>query len=143
MSIRSVVRTALISVSIATAAMATWLASVVLFVLPARDPDHVLLWGFVAVGSGGLVALSVLTTRRTTAGTVTPLVLLGVLSGLALAFGLLVAGSFLTQAVGGDSEGYLILIGLILAIHGVLGVGWAAIGLVDASTHASRTRAAR
>ncbi|HEX5825363.1 MAG TPA: hypothetical protein VFY18_12975 [Candidatus Limnocylindrales bacterium] len=131
--IASVLRGGLRLVSIATAAMAIWLVWVVLFVLPGRDPEHILLWALVAAGSAVLVAGSLLATRR--AGTAF-LAALTFLSVGAVAFGLLVIWSFMTAAIGDDSEGYLLLIGVIPTAHGILGLTW-----VGATTVASRRAA--
>jgi hypothetical protein len=111
-------------VSIATAAMAVWLAWVVLTVLPSRDPGHVQVWAAVAVASAALVGGSWLATRG---GGPFVVGLLAVLSTVAVAFGLLVVVSYLTTAASGDSEGYLVLIGVILTIHGTVGLVWAAV----------------
>ncbi|HEX3428685.1 MAG TPA: hypothetical protein VHS36_07755 [Candidatus Limnocylindrales bacterium] len=121
------VRRGLQLASIATAAMALWLVWVVMTVLPSRDPGHLQLWAVVAGASAVLVGLSLGATRRAGA---TIHLLLALLSIVAIAFGLLVAVSFLTTTSSGDREGYLILIGAILTIHGILGLAWTALAVV-------------
>jgi hypothetical protein len=124
MTATGIVRGALQLASIATAAMAVWLAWVVLVILPSRDPGHVQVWAIVAMASAALVPVSILATRG---GRPIVVGLLALLSIVALAFGLLVVGSYLTTVASGDSEGYLIVIGFILTIHGTVGLLWAAI----------------
>jgi hypothetical protein len=121
MTAAGLVRGGLQLASIATAALAVWLAWVVLFVLPNRDPGHVQLWAIVALASGVFVGASLLATRTDGAAV---LALLGLLSITAIAFGLFVAGSFLTSALSADPEGYLIVVGVILTVHGTLGLMW-------------------
>jgi hypothetical protein len=125
--------------SIATAAMAVWLAWVVVTVLPSRDPGHLQVWAVVAGASAVLVGLSLGATRG--AGVAVHL-LLALLSIVAIAFGLLVSASFLTTRSSGDREGYLILIGAILTIHGMLGFAWTALAAVRWRSSLSATRRA-
>jgi hypothetical protein len=89
----------------------------------------------VALASAALVVVSVLATRG---GGPIVLALLALLSTVALAFGLLVVVSFLTTALSGDPEGYLIVIGGILTVHGTLGFMWT--GVVSRSALATRHR---
>jgi hypothetical protein len=124
MTATGIVRGALQLSSIATAAMAIWLTWVVLVILPSRDPGHVQVWAIVAMASAALVVVSILATRG---GGPIMVVLLTLLSIAAVSFGLLVVGSYLTTVASGDSEGYLMVIGFILTIHGTVGLLWAAI----------------
>jgi hypothetical protein len=117
------VRRGLQLASIATVAMAVWLVWVVLVILPSRDPGHVQVWAIVAAVSAALVMVSLLATRG---GGPIVLVVLALLSVVALAFGLLVVVSFLTTVASGDAEGYLIVIGFVLTLHGTLGLVWTA-----------------
>lgn len=116
------VRRSLLVVTAATAALAAWLLLTAMFVLPRHDPDHVLMWTLVAVGAAGLVALSILATRDAVEAGPATIVLLAGLSLAALAFGLVAALSFLT----GADEGYLLVIGVVLILHGMLGLLWSA-----------------
>ena len=119
----AVARFLVLTAATATTAMTLWLASVIVLVLPGRDPGSIPLWTIVAAGSGVFVALTVVATRDEPRS----------LTGLVGAFGL---GSALACTIGigvligqanrptGHSEGYLLAIGLILGIHGMLGLGW-------------------
>jgi hypothetical protein len=110
--------------SIATVAMAGWLAAVVLSVLPARDPGHVQLWAAVTVATVGLAAVTFLAIRR---GAAVPAGLAAVHAILCLAaigFGMLVLVSEMTTVAAGDSEGYLLVVGAILTAEGTLGLAW-------------------
>jgi hypothetical protein len=112
--------------SIASVLMAGWLASVVLLILPVRDPGHIQFWAAVAIAAAALVAVTLIAIRR---GRTIPAGLAAVLGVLALAavgFGLYVLATALTTAVAGDPEGYLFAIGAILAAHGGLGLAWLA-----------------
>lgn len=142
----SIVRVGIRLVSVATAAIAIWLASVVVLVLPTRDPGHVQVWAGVALGSIVLVGLSFAATRRSDPGrgTSLPLVgLLGLVSIAALAFGLLVVVSFLTAVPSGATEDYLVVVGAILTTHGGLGLAWAVLSLIAARPRSVRTGVAR
>jgi len=124
MTATALIRRGLQLVAIATAAMAVWLVWVVLVVLPTRDPGHVQVWAIVALVSAALVVVSLMATRG---GGPMVLALLALLSIASVAFGLLVTVSFLTTVASGDPEGYLIVIGFVLTVHGTLGLAWAGI----------------
>ena len=113
-------RGSLLMATAATATVAAWLLITALFVLPRHDLDHVLMWTVVAAGSGCLVAISVLATRDAVPAPPAVTVPLAGLSMAALAFGLVAALSYLT----GDDEGYLLVIGVVLILHGTLGLMW-------------------
>jgi hypothetical protein len=131
------VRGSLQLVSIATAAMTVWLVWVVLFVLPSRDPGHVQVWAIVALASGALVVVSLLATGG---GGPVVLALLALLSVVAVAFGLLVTVSFLTTVASGDPEGYLAVIGLVLTVHGTVGLLWTGIAALRSRAALTPTR---
>lgn len=144
--ITSTIRGALRLASIATAATAIWLVSVVLFVLPSRDPGNVQVWAGVALAAGILVGLSIAATRqRDGAGVASLAVLasLGLVSAVALAFGMLVVVSFVTTVAAGASEDYLVVVGAILAVHGAFGLAWSGLSLVAARPRIVRTGAPR
>jgi hypothetical protein len=117
-------RGALALVSVGTIALAAWLAATVLLVLPTRDPTHVGLWATVAVGAAALAGVSWLATRRTHRARPPVAVALLVLGLASLAFGVLVLETSLSDALTADREGYLLVIGLLLAVHGALALGW-------------------
>jgi hypothetical protein len=112
--------------SIASVLMAGWLASVVLLVLPVRDPGHIQLWAAVAIATAALVAVTLLAIRRGRAIQVGLAVALALLALAAVGFGLFVLASALMTAIAGDPEGYLFAIGAILTAQGGLGLAWLA-----------------
>jgi len=124
--VTGVLRVGLRLASVATVLLAGWLATVVLIVLPARDPDHVPLWAVVAIGAAALALLSWLASTRASAPSWPARAGLLVLGLAGVGFGLLVLGSTLSDAVTADPEGYLVVIGGILAAHGILALGWVA-----------------
>jgi hypothetical protein len=118
--------------TILVAGMTAWLVSVIVSVLPGHDPSSIVLWLGVAAGSAGLVVAAVLATvdrRRRGRGASGAL---AVLSVGALVFGLLVLTSLAVPGRGGHFEGYLVLVGAILAAEGGLGLAWLAVGSMPA-----------
>ena len=122
----TVFRIGLEMVSIASILMAGWLASVVLAVLPVRDPAHVPLWSAVAIATTVLVAVSLLAIRRGRAVPAWLVAALAILAVAAVGFGLFTLGTEITAAIAGDEEGYLFAIGAILTAQGALGLAWLA-----------------
>jgi hypothetical protein len=122
----TVLRIGLEMSSIAGVLMAAWLASVVLTVLPARDPAQVPLWSVVAVATTVLVAVSLLAIRRGRAVPLGLAIALAILAVGAAGFGLFTLATEFTAAAAGDPEGYLLAIGAILTAQGVLGLAWLA-----------------
>jgi hypothetical protein len=110
--------------SIASVAMAGWLASVVILVLPARDPEQVPLWAAVTVATTALAAVSFLAIRRGRAIPAGLAAALAILAVAAVAFGLVVLGSAMAAALADDPEGYLFVVGVILTAQGSLGLAW-------------------
>ncbi|HEX2754435.1 MAG TPA: hypothetical protein VHM48_03170 [Candidatus Limnocylindrales bacterium] len=122
-------RVGLETLSIASVVLAGWLASVVLNVLPTRDPGHVQLWSLVTVGVVCFAAASFLAIRPVRRAPPFPAGLaaaLGVLAVAAVGFGLFVLGSEMSDALAGDPEGYLFVVGVIVTAHGALALGWLA-----------------
>jgi len=108
----------------ATALIALWLLFVTTFILPTRDPAHVAIWRMIADLFGGYSIARVLVLhaprrrlrRWVAAG----------LSVAAIAFGGYAAVITLRAATGGrEAEGYLLLIGVMIAGHGVVGLTFA------------------
>jgi len=108
--------------SAAVIGMVAWIGWVVAVVLPSRDPGSIGTWSAIAVGSACLAAVALVATRRD-GNERTLRVALGVLSGIALLFGAFVITT-LVEPAGGHFEGYLLLVGSILALEGALGLGW-------------------
>lgn len=106
--------------SLATLLVAAWLVSVIAFVLPRHDPDRIPLWTGVVVGyliySGLSIAYLVLGARvRALRAVVVALSLVAIALGIWA-----VAQMVRASASGGHFEGYLMLMGLILAGHGLI-----------------------
>lgn len=103
--------------AVATGTIALWLVSVIAWVLPARDPERVPLWTGITIGFALYTALSVTFAAR---GPRPPALRVLVAAGslAALGFGVWLAGSALLAARRGTHfEGYLLLMGLVLAAH--------------------------
>ena len=122
----TLLRIGLRTTSVFVVAMTGWLITVIVGVLPRRDPSSIGLWTIVAVASALLAAAAFAATMRRDrlgpglAGA------LGLLSLAALSFGLFVMTSLTVPGSGRQFEGYLLLIGLILGLDGAFGLGWLA-----------------
>jgi hypothetical protein len=107
--------------SFATAAVALWLFAVTTWILPERDPGHVAMWRWVALGFSAFCALSwacIATGARRAPLRWSVLALSLAAIGLG-GWGIL---RMLREANGGAHfEGYLLLMGLVLAGHGLAG----------------------
>ena len=111
--------------SVTTAGVAAWLFWVTAFVLPAHDPTHISMWRVIAVGLCAFCALSwaCLATGGRRALLRWPLL---ATSGAAVAVGLFGCVDMLRRAGDtGDFEGYVLLMGLTLAGHGMAGILYA------------------
>jgi hypothetical protein len=106
--------------ALATAGVALWILWVTMAVLPAHDPAHIPMWQVIAVGFLGYSALS----GACVAGRSTPLRwLLGFASLGAVGLGVYGILDMLHRAqIGADTEGYIVLMGIVLAGHGVIGL---------------------
>lgn len=105
--------------ALATGLIALWLCFVIVVVLPARDPQHVRMWTTIAVAFFAYAALSlVFAVRGPRPPWLRSAVVLGSLA--ALGFGgyeiLAMAGAGPT---GVHFEGYLLLMGVVLATQGL------------------------
>ena len=123
------VRAALGAATLATAAVAVWLLAVSSTVLPGRDPRHVTQWALTAAGFLGYAALTgafVLRGARTR--WLAPTVALGALA--AMAFGAWVVTSTLGAA---HFEGYLLVLGVLLAGHGLCALAAVAMSVLHPS----------
>ncbi len=128
-------RVMLAAASLMTLAVAAWLASVIAFVLPSRDPTHIPMWTGVAIGFviyGGLCIAYLLGAR---ARELRAAVLL--LSLVAIGLGGWAVGQMIV-ARHGPFEGYLLLMGLILAGHGLIAFANTALSMVIARRIAGR-----
>jgi hypothetical protein len=112
----------LILASLATAGVALWLFWVTSTVLPTHDPAHIPMWRGVALC---FLAYSALSCICVAAGQGNPPLrwAVGVTSLAAVALGLYGVGDMFRRAsTGGDVEGYILLMGIILAGHGITGL---------------------
>ena len=121
-NLRAPFRILLALASLATAAVGLWLLWVMVTVLPTRDPGHIPMWRTVAAcffAYSGLCWGCVATDAK--AALLRGSVLIA--SVAAVGLGLYGITSMLRRAdAGGHFEGYIVLMGLILAGHGVTGV---------------------
>jgi hypothetical protein len=123
--------------SVCTAGVALWLLWVCAAILPARDPSHVPLWRAVAASYLAYSGLSWVVLRRGPRAEVL-LGLVVAISVVAIGAGLYGIGHLLDVArTGGHFEGYLVLMGVLLAGHGLAAIGFA---LVTAKASRSATR---
>jgi hypothetical protein len=121
-----------------TIAVALWLFNVIAFVLPSRDPARVPLWSGVAIGflaySGLCLAYLVAGPKHT--------MLRGVvltLSVVAIALGAWgVVQMVVAASSGRNFEGYILLMGLILAGQGVVTLAYTAMSVAIARRIAAR-----
>jgi hypothetical protein len=113
------VELALAMASLLTAAAAVWLVSVSMSVLPERDPAHVRFWQTVAAALLAFVAagLAYLRPGHRRAFERVSLAALGVIAA-GLGLGAVVREAGVGRS-GGHFEGYLLLLGAVVAAHGV------------------------
>ena len=115
----------LVFASLATAGVGLWLFWVAAMLLPARDPDHVAMWRLVAAG---LLAYAALSGASVATGARHALLRwsVGAVSLAAIALGLYGIADMLRRAdAGGHFEGHIVLMGVILAGHGLSGILYA------------------
>ncbi len=124
-------RTLLAVWSILTAGMSLWLVSVILVVLPRRDPDHIPMWSAITVGFAAYSLLSwVFLLRHLRGPWLRRLVLVASLG--VIAFGAYcVVTTILAMADGTHFEGYLLLMGVVLCAHGLTAIvcNWLSSGI--------------
>ena len=105
--------------ALATGAIALWLCGVVTVVLPRVDPAHVSMWTAIALGCFVYAGLTLLFVVRGPRPVVLPAAVV-LLSLAAITFGVYAVGRMLAAAAGhGHFEGYLLLMGAVLAGHGL------------------------
>lgn len=122
-------RSALAAATLATAAVAVWLLMVSSTVLPASDPRHVTQWMLTAAGFLGYATLTgMFVLRGPRTHWLAPAVALASLG--AIAFGAWVVTSTLGAA---HFEGYLLVMGVLLAGHGLCALASVAIAALRPS----------
>jgi hypothetical protein len=105
-----------------TVGVALWLLWVTAVVLPARDPAHIPMWRTVAAC---FLAYGALSWAAVAAGRSHPPIrwAMGVTSVVAIVLGLYgIADAIRRAGPGGDFEGYILMMGFILAGHGLVGL---------------------
>jgi len=108
--------------SVATTVVVVWLSYVTAFVLPAHDPERLPMWRAIAATMGAFCALSWGCLATGGRRAILRWSLLAVSAG-AVALGLFGIVDMIRRAAErGDFEGYIVLMGLILAGHGLAGV---------------------
>jgi hypothetical protein len=135
----SIFRVLLVLGAISTAAVAAWLFFVTAVVLPARDPAHIPLWRGVAVCCLAFSGMSWLCLTVGSRNAVPRWALL-LFSVAAISFGAWAIVSMLSLPSGGHFEGYLVLMGLLLAGHGVSALVYALITMRGAVPAARGSR---
>lgn len=113
--------------ALATGSIALWLCFVAVVVLPSRDPQHVGLWSGVAAAFLAYAAVTLLFVVRGARPGWLPWAVAACSLG-ALAFGgRLVAGMVHAADTGEHFEGYLLLMGAILAAQGLCALAYTAL----------------
>ncbi|HYJ31851.1 MAG TPA: permease prefix domain 1-containing protein [Candidatus Binatia bacterium] len=124
--------------SVMTIAVALWLFSVIALVLPSRDPSRIPFWSGIAIGFlvySGLCLTYLIVGPRQAA---LRLVVLA-LSVAAILFGAYCVLQMVSAASSGRHfEGYLLLLGLIIAAHGIIALVYAAVSVAIARQIAAR-----
>lgn len=118
-------RALLAAATASTVLVGLWLAWVLVAVLPVRDPGHIPLWRGVALGFFAYAGLSwafLVAGPRRRALLWSLLVASAAAVGLA-AFG--VVSMLRAAAAGGEFEGYILLMGILLGGHGLAALAYA------------------
>ena len=112
--------------ALATGFIALWLFHVVAAVLPVRDPEHVGTWSALATGFAVYSGVTLGFVARGARPAWLPWSVAALSLG-AFAFGAYTIGSMLDPSGGGRFEGYLLVIGVVLAGQGVCALSYAAL----------------
>lgn len=116
--------------AVATGVIALWLFTVISTVLPRHDPEHVPMWTGFAIGFLTYAALTLTFVVRGPRPALLPAVVV-VLSLAAVAFGGYGVRSMLAAANNGDHiEGYLLVMAVVLAGHGLCALAYTTITAV-------------
>jgi hypothetical protein len=114
-------------VSVPTLAIAAWLATVDVLVVPARDPANVPLWAAIALGAAGFGVVSFVMTDGNARGSAATI---GVAAAVLAVVALLIGSAMIAAARDLHPEGYLDAIGVVFAAHGALVIVWLGARLV-------------
>ena len=117
---------------LATGLIALWLFTVISFVLPRHDPAHVPMWTGFALGFLAYAALTLAFVVRGPRPALLPAVVV-LLSLAAIVFGgYAVSGMLAAASDGGHFEGYLLVMGIVLAGHGLCALAYTSLTAVIA-----------
>ena len=119
---------ALAFTAFATAGASLWLLAVSFTIVPVHDPERAIFWRAIAIALLGFAALSALALRpgRRAAA---ERVVLGVFGGSAAGVGLGALARMLRMGdADGHFEGYLLVLAIIVASHGLAGLAYAIAG---------------
>ncbi len=117
-------RVGLRTATILTICATGWLVSVLLTIVPVRDPGSEPLWIAVAACGASVSLVALLATMHGDRLRPVLAAVLALLSAVVAAVGLLAIRSQAELPSGGHGEGYLLALGLILAVQGLLGLAW-------------------
>jgi hypothetical protein len=124
--VTDLLRVGLRTATILTIGATGWLVSVLVTIVPVRDPRSEPQWIAVAACAAAVSLAALLATiRRDRLGPVLGAVL-ALLSAVVAVVGVLAIDSQAELPNGGHGEGYLLALGLILAVQGLLGLAWLA-----------------
>ncbi len=91
-----------------------WLVSVLVFVLPARDPESVVAWSIVAIVALASVMVAVAFLVRPAAAIRLGL---GLVGAVELMTGVVLVGAWVSTPADTSGEAYILLVGVALALH--------------------------
>lgn len=119
-----IARTLLLVASFVSALVSVWLIAVIALVLPARDPAHIPMWIGIAAGFLGLAVLGRACVTKGAGHRALRGSLLAA-SIVAMGSGFYAIGEMVEREERGlDSEGYIVLTGMILVGHGATGIAY-------------------
>ena len=110
--------------ALATGLIALWLCFVIVVVLPARDPQHIAPWSWIAAGFFAYAGLTLLLVARGSRPAWLPVaVYWGSIA--AIAFGAYeIYAMVAANRTGAHFEGYLLLMGAVLAAQGLCAIAY-------------------
>ncbi|HEY7970219.1 MAG TPA: hypothetical protein VID95_09515 [Candidatus Limnocylindrales bacterium] len=117
-------RVGLRTATIVTIGATGWLVSVLVTIVPARDPRSEPLWIAIAACAAAVSLAALLATMRREHLGRGLAAALALLSAAVAVVGVLDIDSQAELPDGGHGEGYLLALGLILAVQGLLGLAW-------------------
>jgi hypothetical protein len=122
--VTDLLRVGLRTATIFTIGATGWLVSVLLTIVPARDPGSEPLWIAVAACGAAVSLAALLATMHRDRLRPVLAAALALLSAAVAVVRVLAIDSQADLPNGGHGEGYLLALGLILAVQGLLGLAW-------------------